>query len=223
MKDIRVVVVDDQPIMSQALAIFIEAAEDMVCAGVASGGKAGVAMVQELRPDVVLMDMQMPGLNGVQATQAIAGALPEVVVIAMTTFDPDEYLIPVLKAGARGFLVKDARPEEVVQAIRDAHAGATVISPAIAGNLIKAAIADKAAPSTAAQQRLADPLAGRELEVLKLVGRGMNNSDIARDLFITEATVKAHVGRTMAKLQVKNRVQAVVAAARHGLITIDYS
>lgn len=218
MTDISVLVVDDQPLMSEALRVFIDGAPGMSCCGTAANGEEAISLLAVREPDVILMDMQMPGMNGVQAIRAITAAQSTAVVIAMTTFDPDEYLIPALKAGAHGFLLKDSSPNQVVQAIQDAHSGMTVISPAVAVKLVKAAIADRTAPP--AVEELLEPLTAREMDVLSLVARGLNNQEVAAALFITEATVKAHVGHAMSKLQVRNRVQLVVEAARRGLVQI---
>ncbi|GAB3271826.1 transcriptional regulator [Arthrobacter pigmenti] len=239
MTDIRILVVDDQPIMSQALKTFIDREEGMTCVAMAANGREAVRLNSELCPDIILMDMQMPVMDGVEATREISGGKASATIIAITTFEPNDYLLPALKAGAEGFLLKDARPEEVVEAIRSADQGNAAISPTVTPLLIKAAITDQRTPDEAATGRtatgeavtgidqdasvLVDPLTPREHEVLRLVGQGLSNREMARHLFITEATVKAHISKAMDKLQARNRVELVVVAARAGLIDISAS
>ncbi len=217
--DIRVLVVEDQGLMSQALSMFIDGAAGMVCIGIAGDGLAAVEMASRLQPDVVLMDMQLPVLDGIEATTRILDSGCRPAILAITTFATGEYLVPAFRAGVQGFIVKDSRPAEVADAIRQAHAGTMAISPQVAEALVKEVITKAAVPGEQ-PAALRDPLTGRETEVLEMIGQGLSNRDVAAALFVTEATVKAHVGRLMAKFGVKNRVQLVVGAARRGLITL---
>ena len=219
MDDIRVLVVEDQVLMSQALRMFINGAPGMACIGIAEDGGAAVAMTARLRPDVVLMDMQLPVMDGVEATTRILASAHRPAIVAITTFATDEYLVPAFRAGVHGFIVKDSRPAEVAHAVQQAHAGTMVVSPQVASALVKAVTAEPSSGGDVVAS-LREPLTGRESEVLALIGRGMSNRDVAGALFVTEATVKAHAGRLMAKFGVENRVQLVVSAVRLGLLTL---
>ena len=171
------------------------------------------------------MDMQMPRMDGVEATARITEALPETSVLAITTFASEQYLVPALRAGAAGYLVKDAPPEDVVQAVRTVHAGEAAFSPAVARDLIDAATSE-APHSLARDAGPAEPLAeheqltGRELDVVRELAQGRSNAEIARALFLGEATVKSHLGRVMDKWQVRDRVQVLLRAARAGLVEL---
>ncbi len=219
MDDIRVLVVEDQGLMSQALSMFINSAEGMTCVGIAEDGAAAVDSARRLQPDVVLMDMQLPVLDGIEATERILDSAHRPAIVAITTFATDEYLVPAFRAGVQGFIVKDSRPAEVADAVRQAHAGTMAVSPQVASALVSAVLT-RPANSLEPQAALHEPLTRREIEVLGMIGLGLSNRDVAAALFVTEATVKAHVGRLMAKFEVKNRVQLVVGAARLGMITL---
>ncbi|XAS64449.1 response regulator transcription factor [Micrococcaceae bacterium Sec5.8] len=219
MDDIRVLVVEDQALMSQALKVFIDAAPGMACVGIAEDGRSAVSMTARLRPDVVLMDMQLPLMDGAEATARILASDHCPAILAVTTFATDEYLVPAFRAGVQGFLVKDSRPAEIAAAVQQAHAGATVVSPQVTAALVKALVAEPLRTCHAAAP-LREPLTGRESEVLALIGQGLSNRDVANALFVTEATVKAHAGRLMAKFGVENRVQLVVCALKLGVLTL---
>ncbi len=216
---IKVLVVDDQVLIRAGLAALLRAAQGMQVVGEAADGDEAVTLARELGPDVVLMDIRMPGVNGIQATERILAAatdpLPRVLVL--TTFDLDEYVYEALRAGASGFLLKDTPPERLISAIAIVAAGDMLFAPSVTRRLI-----DAYAPRPDAE---ADRSAGlatltvREREVLLLVGTGMSNTDIAGKLVISEATVKTHLNRTMSKLGLVSRVQAVVLAYEAGLIT----
>lgn len=222
MMDIKVLVVDDQPLMSQALSIFVDAAADMRCVGAASDGHDALCKVKKLKPDVVLMDMQMPGMNGIEATAAIVGLQQAIAVIGVTTFEISDYMMPALKAGARGFLLKDATPEEVVQAVRTAYSGSLAMAPRATEHLLQLATE---ASGDSSRPRGIDPAVERpttrEMEVLQLLSKGASNRDLACQLFVAETTVKAHISRLMAKFQAANRVELVVKAVQSGTISIE--
>lgn len=216
---------DDQALMRTALEHFVSLADDLEVVGSASDGVEALAQAERLHPDVVLMDMQMPRMDGVEATARITEALPETSVLAITTFASEQYLVPALRAGAAGYLVKDAPPEDVVQAVRTVHAGEAAFSPAVARDLIDAATSE-APHSLARDAGPAEPLAeheqltGRELDVVRELAQGRSNAEIARALFLGEATVKSHLGRVMDKWQVRDRVQVLLRAARAGLVEL---
>lgn len=213
-------VADDHPLMRRALMMFINAAPGMQTVGEASDGQVAVLQCAALNPDVVLMDMQMPVMNGIDATGLIVNAHPTVRVIAVTTFSSERYLVPALRAGASGYLLKDAEPDQIVTAIREVHEGGSVLSALVTHQLISS-IRQTPAPRPSCSEPGVEPLSEREEMVVCLLGQGMSNAEIAADLNLSEATVKTHMGRIMAKWQVRDRVQVVIKAARAGLICID--
>lgn len=218
MTKIKVLVVDDHELMSQALHHFIDSTDDLESVGSAKDGVEAVSKTAEIQPDVVLMDMQMPRMDGVEATRKILEGDHRPAIVAITTFATDEYVVPAFGAGVQGFIVKDSKPHEVAEATRQAHQGMMTVSPAVAKILVQSAL-----DSPVKKQRATDllePLTSREQEVLAAVGTGLSNKDIGAQLFVTEATVKAHIGRIMMKFGVQNRVQLVVAATRAGLIEL---
>ncbi|GGS74739.1 response regulator [Nonomuraea spiralis] len=199
----RVLIVDDHPIVRDGLRAALGAEPGLEIVGEAGDGAEAVRLSAELRPDVVLMDLRMPGMDGLAAIRELSGSGPRVLVL--TTFDTD--ILPALEAGASGYLLKDARPEELVRAVRATYEGETVLAPAVAGRL-----ADHVRrPPRAA-------LSGRELEVLRLVARGATNREAAAELFISEASVKTHLLHAYAKLDVRDRAAAVAEAFRRGLL-----
>lgn len=217
-RDIQVLVVEDQALMSQALAMFVDAGHGMRCVGIAEDGAAAVRMTAELQPDVVLMDMQLPIMDGVEATRRIAAAQHVPAIVAVTTFATEEYLLPAFRAGVQGFIVKDSRPHEVAAAVVQAFEGSMPVSPQVSRALVQLAVTQP--DRSADAKELPEPLTPREREVLACLGQGMSNQEIAAELFVTEATVKAHVGRLMAKFGVDNRVKLVVNGVRLGLLTL---
>ncbi|WP_225755388.1 response regulator transcription factor [Actinotalea sp. Marseille-Q4924] len=218
---IRVLLVDDQALLRMGFALVLDAEEDLQVVGEAGDGRAALAQVAALRPDVVLMDVRMPGMNGIDATERIVAEHPGVRVLILTTFDLDEYAFAALRAGASGFLLKDARPAELVAAIRAVASGDAVVSPRVTRRMLEM-FADRL-PASAEPGSAAGPdprlsgLTPRELEVLRAVAEGLSNAEIAARFFLSEATVKTHVGRILAKLGVRDRVQAVVLAYETGL------
>ncbi|MEI3867525.1 response regulator transcription factor [Microbacterium sp. CCNWLW134] len=216
---LRVIIVDDEALMRHALAVFVRSAPDMEVVGEAADGAAAVHLCAELRPDAVLMDMQMPGVDGVEATRRIHEAFPEIRVIAVTTFSSVRYVVPALRAGASAYLVKDTDPDELVAAIRDVVDGSVVISPSVTTELISS-IRDGAGPTTVESLADHEQLSDRERDVVVLLGRGMSNAEIAAELHLSEATVKTHLGNVMAKWGVRDRVQTLIRAARADIVRL---
>ena len=215
---IRVALVDDQELVRTGFRMVLEAQPDMIVVGEAADGVAAVALAAASpQPDVMVMDVRMPGLDGVRATQQICAAGDRPRVLMLTTFDLDEYAYAALKAGASGFLLKDVPPEELLFGIRAVHSGDAVVAPSTTRRLI-----DRFAPLFPAGDGPAPPdlacLTSREREVLMHVAQGLSNAEIAARLFVSEATVKTHVGRVLAKLGLRDRVQAVVLAYETGLV-----
>ncbi|MBD7919150.1 response regulator transcription factor [Cellulomonas sp. Sa3CUA2] len=219
---IRVLLVDDQALIRMGFRLLIDSTDDLEVVGEAQDGQAAVEQVAALHPDVVLMDVRMPGVNGIDATARIVEAHPDTRVLVLTTFDLDEYAFAALRAGASGFLLKDAAPAELATAVRTVASGEAVVSARITRRMLELfadhlpAGAD-VATSDGPHPRLAD-LTPREVEVLREVAEGLSNAEIAARLFLSEATVKTHVGRILAKLGVRDRVQAVVVAYETGLV-----
>jgi DNA-binding NarL/FixJ family response regulator len=215
---IDVLIVDDQELMRTGFRLFLETQPGLTVVGEAGDGEEAIERARELRPDVVLMDIRMPNMDGVEATARLtSGAIePAPRVLVLTTFDLDEYVFGALRAGAAGFLLKDASRERLVEAIRVVHAGDALLSPSITRRLIEdfAARSDPIEPPGA----LLAELTPREREVLVLVAHGLSNTEIAARLVVTEATVKSHVGAILLKLGLRDRVQAVVFAYEHGIV-----
>ncbi|GGU10261.1 response regulator transcription factor [Nocardioides albus] len=214
---IRVAIVDDQELMRSALRMMVESQADLELAGEAADGHEALALVRTKRVDVVLMDLRMPRLDGIQATAAITSEKPATKVVALTTFDLDDYAFPAIRAGASGFLLKDARAEEIVEAIRTVHAGHAVVAPSTTRRLLEHVAAAPAADGGRAADIRAR-LTPRELDMLLELATGDSNAEIARRVHLSEATVKTHVGHVLAKLGLRDRVQAVVLAYEAGLV-----
>lgn len=220
---IRVLLVDDQALLRMGMRLVLEAAGDLTVVGEAGDGAAALTQVAALEPDVVLMDIRMPGMNGIEATARICAEHPHSKVLILTTFDLDEYAFEGLRAGASGFLIKDAPPEELVRAIRTVATGDAVVSPRVTRRMLDL-FAERMPASGAAGTggRDRDPrlahLTPREEEVLRAVAEGLSNVEIADRFVLSETTVKTHVGRILAKLGVRDRVQAVVFAYETGLV-----
>jgi DNA-binding NarL/FixJ family response regulator len=217
---LRVVVVDDQALVRSGFAMILGVEPDLEVVGEASDGAAAIEVVTRLRPDVVLMDVQMPGTDGIEATREIvARDLAKVVIL--TTFDHDDYLVDALRAGASGFLLKNAEPEKLVDAVRVVGSGHALLAPEVTRRVIErmtSAGPRHTAEESAAPRPELDLLTNREREVLVLIGTGLSNGEIAAELFVGEATVKTHVSNVLAKLHLRDRVQAVVRAHQLGLI-----
>ena len=214
---ITVLIADDQTLVRDGFRMILDEQEDMVVVGEAGDGIEAVAKARELRPDVVLMDVRMPGRDGLEATRDLLREMPETHVLILTTFDLNEYVYEAMKAGASGFLLKDVPRAQLVDGVRTVAAGDALLAPAITRRLIEQFV--KRPPSSVRPLPPAiEALTARELEVLKLVARGRTNGEIAAELFISEATVKTHVAHALAKLDLRDRVQAVVFAYESGLV-----
>lgn len=217
---VKIFLVDDQELVRAGFRMVLDAQDDMRVVGEAGDGAAALAAVPAAGPDVVLMDIRMPRLDGVEATRQLSAAGPMPKVLVLTTFDLDEYAYAALRAGAAGFLLKDAGPAELLSAIRAVHAGDAVVAPSTTRRMLDRFAehlpgAEDQAGS--AEERLA-PLTEREREVLLAVARGLSNSEIAAELFLAEATVKTHIGRILHKLQLRDRVHMVITAYETGLV-----
>ena len=208
---IRVLVVDDHAVVREGLRAFLELQEGIAVVAEAGDGREAVETAARLRPDVILMDLVMPRLDGIAAMRELRETAPEARVIVLTSFLDDDKLLPALRLGAAGYLLKNARPEEVARAVHAAHAGETLLDPVVAARLVETLAADGDAEPL-------DRLTPREHEVLVLLGRGFPNKLIARELGVAEKTVKTHVGHVLAKLGVTDRTQAAVVAVRAGLV-----
>jgi DNA-binding NarL/FixJ family response regulator len=214
---ISVVLADDQALVRGGFRALLDAQEDIAVVGEASDGAEAVRLAMELRPDVVLMDIRMPGVDGLEATRRIAAddRLATVRVIILTTFDLDEYVFQAIRIGANGFLVKDTEPAELLRAVRAVVAGEALLSPRVTRRLIEEFAARAKTPTTTADAR---GLTEREVDVVKLVGEGLNNDEIARRLIMSPATAKTHVSRAMIKVGARDRAQLVVFAYETGLV-----
>lgn len=219
-RPLRIALVDDQPLVRTGFAMVIDSQPDMDVIVQASDGREAVDQLTRHRTDVVLMDVRMPQMDGIEATTRILELLPAErapKIIVLTTFDLDEYVVAAIRAGASGFLLKDAQPEELLAAIRTVDRGDAVIAPSATRRLLERVVTapETPAPDTSVLEALTE----REREVLTLMGRGLSNQEICAELFVAEATVKTHVGRVLAKLGARDRVQAVIIAFETGLVT----
>jgi DNA-binding NarL/FixJ family response regulator len=214
---IRVVLVDDEQLVRSGLRMILESAGDIEVVGEAADGGGAVELVRRHRPDVALMDIRMPAMDGLAATRALT-ALPDPPrVIMLTTFELDEYVHTALENGAVGFLLKDTPPRDLIQAVRTVAEGNAMLAPTVTRRLIAEFASRNSAKAVAARRRL-DTLTGREREVVVALAQGLSNAEIGRRLFMSEATVKAHVSRVLAKLGLSNRVQAAILAHDAGLL-----
>ena len=215
---VKVLIADDQALVRTGFRMILDAENDVEVTGEAADGLEAIAAAQSERPDVILMDVRMPNMNGIEATRRLVDKddVDPIRVLILTTFDLDEYVYDALRAAASGFLLKDAPPEDLVQAVRVVARGEGLIAPSITKRLIEE-IAQRPPQHTAPPEALRS-LTQRELEVLQLVARGLSNQEIAKELFVSETTVKTHVGRVLMKLGVRDRVQAVVLAYESGIV-----
>jgi DNA-binding NarL/FixJ family response regulator len=214
---IRVAIVDDQAMVRVGFRMILEAEADVTVVGEAGDGVEAIDLVQRARPDVVLMDVRMPRMDGIEATRSLRDAGHPARVLVLTTFDLDDHVHAALRAGASGFLLKDASPEDLVHAVRVVAGGDALLAPSVTRRLIEQVAAQPDPNRT--RPRGLDQLTERELEVLQLVARGLSNHEIANALHLGEATVKTHVGRMLTKLGLRDRVQAVVLAYEAGVVT----
>ncbi len=210
MKLIRILLAEDQTLMRQGLKTILELESDLRVVGEAEDGKSAVRLALQLRPDIILMDVQMPEMNGVEATKAICQAWPEARIIILTTFDRDDYVFQGVRAGAVGYLLKDREAQQLIETVRRAHGGEVFIQPEIASRTLRAALHSSG--------QLIEPLSEREREVLVMLAQGIPNKLIADRLHLAEGTVKNHVSNILGKLQAQNRTEAADIARRRGLL-----
>jgi DNA-binding NarL/FixJ family response regulator len=213
---IRVLVADDQALVRGGFRLILDTQPDIEVVGEAANGREAVRQARELRPDVVLMDVRMPEVDGLEATRQLLSSGDAPRVLMLTTFDLDEHVYAAMRSGASGFLLKDVRPEQLADAVRAVAAGETLLSPAITRRLVEQFVR-RPPPGSARPARL-DRLTDRELDVLRLVARGRSNSEIAAELFLSETTVKTHLTHVFTKLGLRDRAQAVVVAYESGLV-----
>jgi DNA-binding NarL/FixJ family response regulator len=220
MRPVRVLIADDDDLMRAGLRAVLSTSDDVDVIGEAADGRAAIAATRRLAPDVTLMDVRMPDLDGIAATRAIVAAQPDIRILMLTTFEDDDYVIDALEAGASGFMLKRAQPEELIAAIKTIAAGDSLLAPSVTRTVIDR-MADRMArrprPDPAARRRLRE-LTPRERDVLELVAGGLSNAEIAAALVVEESTVKTHVKRVLAKLDVRDRVQAVIVAYETGVV-----
>jgi len=209
----RVVICDDQAIVRDGLELLLKLEKDISIVGLAQDGLEAVELVEKIIPDLVLMDLKMPSMNGVEATRRIHAAHPEVKVLVLTTFDDDEWVFDAIRVGASGYLLKDTPREKVVEAVRGTYMGKSFVDPSVAGKLLDQIATQQDQPRTS----LTDRLSEREIDVLRLLARGFSNADIADRLHLSDGTVRNHVSSILAKLEVPDRTQAAIIAIKHGL------
>ena len=214
---IKVLIVDDHKVVRQGLRTFLELQEDVCVVGEAEDGQSAVEMVRQLSPNVVLMDLVMPHLDGISATRQVKSLGPDIKVIALTSFTEDDKVFPAIQAGASGYLLKDVSPDDLVDAIRAAYRGEARLHPDIARKLMEQ-VAQRA---DAAREPLTEDITERERDVVRLVAQGRSNQEIARELVISEKTVKTHVSNILGKLQLQDRTQLAIYAIKKGLVKLD--
>ncbi len=210
---IKIVICDDQAIIRDGLEMLLKLEKDIQIVGLAQDGAEAVTLAAAKSPDLVLMDLKMPGVNGVEATRRIRSRYPEIKVLVLTTYDDDEWLFDAIRAGALGYLLKDTPREKVIEAIRGTMDGKTYLDPAVAGKLLNQVASERVKPSLL----ITDKLSEREVDVLRLLARGLSNTEIAARLHLSEGTVRNHVSAIFARLDVADRTQAAIIAIQHGL------
>lgn len=214
MSGIRVLIVDDDPLVRVALSSFMSRDPELTVVGEAENGVEALELIERDRPDIVMMDVQMPVMGGIEATELIAARWPEVCVIAVTTLEGDDTVLPMLGAGASGYMLKDSSAEELISGVKRAHQGTSSLSPRIAAMLVRHVRHEGSPPAQGELEALTE----REGEVLQHLAMGMSNAEMAQALHVSEGTIKAHLGSIIAKWHVRDRVQVLVAAARAGLV-----
>ncbi len=219
MKDrIRILIADDHALLREAIRNAFDQHEDMQVVGEAANGEEAVKLCGELNPDIVLMDIVMPKLSGIEATKQIRKTSPKTAVLILTAYDDDRYVIGLLEAGAAGYLLKSARGQVLVEAVRTVHAGESVLHPTIIAKMLKYGIRMQA---ESGEQKSPEQLSNREIEVLKFAARGLSNKDIAKELFLSARTVKAHLSNIFNKINVASRTEAIVKGVREGWLTLE--
>ena len=223
---IRVLIADDQRVVREGLSMLVGLIEDVMVVGVACDGAEAVRLAEAQQPDVILMDLRMPDLDGIAATAQLRERLPAARVLVLTTYADEDAIVPALQAGARGYLTKDASAEQIETAIRAVHAGQTHLDPAVQERLVAAVVSRPPAPAdpgnlAPGDRKPPDGLTIREAEVLSLLASGLSNAEIAQRLYLSHATVKTHINRIFAKTGVRDRAQAVRYAYQHGLTALD--
>ncbi|MFB8387851.1 response regulator [Microbacterium sp. NPDC055910] len=220
MASISVLVADDEFLLRRALTMFLEEAEDIEVVGTAVDGADAIEQTRMLKPDVVLMDIHMPNLDGVAATTQLTREMPETKVLAVTTFGTMQTVLPMLVAGATGYLLKDSDPQDIVAAVREVHRGLRVLSPAVSSLLVSTIVeASTSAPADALTPE--ERLTPRESQMVELLAQGLSNGEIARRESVSEATVKSHLSNVMAKWNARDRVQVLIRAVRAGVVRLD--
>lgn len=215
---IRILIADDHKMVRRGLQLFLTSRRDIQIVGEASTGQEALDLAASLSPDIVLMDIHMPVMGGIEATQRLAASHPKIKVIILTSFTDQDHALPAIRAGAKGYLLKDLEPDELVQAVRRVHEGKVELHPDVAGQLMNQYVSlYQGGAGSVELQAENEPLTKRELEVLRLIASGMNNRAIAEALVITEKTVKTHVTHILSKLDLEDRTQAALYAVRHGL------
>ncbi|MAT99514.1 MAG: DNA-binding response regulator [Anaerolineaceae bacterium] len=214
---IRILIVDDHGIVRKGTRALLERIPDFAVVGEAGNGKEAVAQAKELQPDVILMDLMMPEMDGIKAIGLITASQPNSRILALTSFAADDKVFPAIKAGALGYMLKDADPEDLIQAIRQVHRGEPSLHPSIARKVLQ----ELGRPQTAPPSPGPDPLTERELEVLQLVAQGLTNQQMAEQLTVAEVTIRTHISNILSKLHLANRVQATLYALREGLTTLE--
>lgn len=216
---VKVLLVDDESLIRNILMDYLSSDESLEVVGEASNGKLAISQARALQPDVILMDMQMPLMDGVEATQYIHHSFPNIRILGLSTFATDRYVVELLRAGASGYLVKDSRPEEVTSAIHTVHDGGSILSPEVTRYVVQG-LEQSVPAEISPDEELMSVLTAKEIEVIELLARGLNNKEMAAELFVTESTIKARFVKIMEKMQVRDRVQILVKAIEHNLINL---
>ncbi|WP_237207554.1 response regulator [Rothia nasimurium] len=216
---VKVLLVDDESLIRNILKDYLSSDESLEVVGEASNGKLAISQARALQPDVILMDMQMPLMDGVEATQYIHHSFPDIKILGLSTFATDRYVVDLLRAGASGYLVKDSLPEEVTSAIHTVHGGGSVLSPEVTRYVVQG-LEQSVPTEISPDEELMSVLTAKEIEVIELLARGLNNKEMAAELFVSESTIKARFVKIMEKMQVRDRVQILVKAIEHNLINL---